>query len=127
MLKWQHYEYSKSSAGGWYDDNIDISTRFNDIEMVNVLLVKLTETGELVPWVKDDKHPVQFSTLKLRKINLPISCSQYQNHFPRPWKNYKTRSNLSNTCKSGYLRLTLISLTIPTSAFTLSRRNDESR
>ncbi|MDX7992103.1 CRISPR-associated helicase Cas3' [Xenorhabdus littoralis] len=66
-LQWQSYEYSKRSAGGWYDDDRDISTRFSDIETVNVLLVKLTETGELIPWVNDEKHPVQFSTLKLPK------------------------------------------------------------
>ncbi|MDE9448374.1 CRISPR-associated helicase/endonuclease Cas3, partial [Xenorhabdus bovienii] len=45
-LQWQRYEYSKRSAGGWYDDDINISTRFSDIETVNVLLVKFTESGE---------------------------------------------------------------------------------
>ncbi|MDC9613196.1 CRISPR-associated helicase Cas3' [Xenorhabdus khoisanae] len=66
-LQWQRYEYSKRSAGGWYDDDRDISTRFSDIETVNVLLVKLTESAELIPWVEDEKFPVQLSIIKLPK------------------------------------------------------------
>ncbi|MBI6550287.1 CRISPR-associated helicase Cas3' [Xenorhabdus lircayensis] len=66
-LQWQRYEYSKRSASGWYDDDRDISTRFSDIETVSVLLVKLTESGELIPWVEDEKFPVQLSTIKLPK------------------------------------------------------------
>ncbi|PHM69423.1 CRISPR-associated helicase/endonuclease Cas3 [Xenorhabdus kozodoii] len=66
-LQWQRYEYSQRSARGWYDDNCDINTRFSDIETVNVLLVKLTENNELMPWVEDEKFPVQLSTIKLSK------------------------------------------------------------
>ncbi|CDG16301.1 CRISPR-associated helicase/endonuclease Cas3 [Xenorhabdus doucetiae] len=67
VLQWQRHEYSHRSARGWYDDNCDISTRFSDQETVNVLLVKLTENGELIPWVEDEKFPVQLSILKLPK------------------------------------------------------------
>ncbi|MDC9589304.1 CRISPR-associated helicase Cas3' [Xenorhabdus sp. XENO-10] len=67
ILKWQHYEYSKRSAGGWYDDDRDINTRLSDIETVSVLLVKLTESGELMPWINDEKFPVQLSIVKISK------------------------------------------------------------
>ncbi|OKP00270.1 CRISPR-associated helicase/endonuclease Cas3 [Xenorhabdus eapokensis] len=95
-LQWQHHEYSKRSARGWYDDDCDISTRFSDIETVSVLLVKLTESGELIPWVEDEKFPVQLSIVKISKNKfadklqpIPESLSQAVEQLQDKFKSVK--------------------------------------
>ncbi|CDG20176.1 conserved hypothetical protein (Similar to unknown protein YgcB of Escherichia coli) [Xenorhabdus poinarii G6] len=95
-LRWQSDGYSKRSAHGWYDDNGDINTRFSDIETVSVLLVRLTESGELMPWINDEKFPVQLSTIKVAKNKfadklqpVPESLSQAVQRLQEKFKSVK--------------------------------------
>jgi CRISPR-associated endonuclease/helicase Cas3 len=67
LLQWDTYGYCDRSAHGWYEDNSDISTRYSDIETMEVLLLKQTDTGRLLPWIEDPKFAVQLSTIKLSK------------------------------------------------------------
>lgn len=67
LLQWQSYGYCDQSAKAWHEDINDISTRYSDIEMVEVLLLKQTEDGQFYPWVQDEKFAVQLSTVKLSK------------------------------------------------------------
>ncbi|QIR07714.1 CRISPR-associated helicase Cas3' [Salinivibrio costicola] len=64
-IDWQ-YGYCDRSADYWFDDETDISTRYNDIETVDVLLVN-EKAGELVPIAKDNRFAVALSTVKLSK------------------------------------------------------------
>lgn len=67
LLKWQDFGYCDQSANAWHEDTTDISTRYSDIETVEVLLLKQDEGGNLLPWIKDEKFAVQLSTVKLSK------------------------------------------------------------
>lgn len=67
LLQWQTYGYCDRSAKGWYEDNTDISTRYSDIETVEVLLLRQTPTGQLQPWVDVKQFALQLSTVKLSK------------------------------------------------------------
>lgn len=67
LLQWDRFGYCDQSARGWYEDNSDISTRHSDIETVEVLLLKQTATGQLIPWIDDSRFSVQLSTVKLSK------------------------------------------------------------
>lgn len=67
LLQWKLYGYCAESASGWYEDATDISTRHNDIETVDVLLVKETSIGTLIPWIESDDFAVPLSTVKLSK------------------------------------------------------------
>eukprot|EP01093_Parvamoeba_rugata_P011291 TRINITY_DN30_c0_g1_i2.p1 TRINITY_DN30_c0_g1~~TRINITY_DN30_c0_g1_i2.p1 ORF type:complete len:589 (-),score=104.21 TRINITY_DN30_c0_g1_i2:6898-8664(-) len=67
LLQWQTYGYCDRSAKAWHEDNSDISTRYSDIETVEVLLLKQTENEVIQPWVKEQKFAVQLSTVKLAK------------------------------------------------------------
>lgn len=69
LLQWQAYGYCDRSAINrqWYEDNTDISTRYSDIETVEVLLLRQTQTGLLQPWVGAKQFALQLSTLKLSK------------------------------------------------------------
>jgi CRISPR-associated endonuclease/helicase Cas3 len=67
LLQWRHNGYCDKSAKGWHEDITDINTRYSDIETVEVLLLKRTEAGPLIPWVKHDKFAIQLSTVKLSK------------------------------------------------------------
>ena len=67
ILKWDRYGYCDRSATAWYEDNTDISTRHSEIETVEVLLLKTTETGALISLVSDPMFGIQLSTVKLSK------------------------------------------------------------
>lgn len=67
LLQWQKHGYCDRSASAWHEDINDISTRFSDIETVEVLLLKQTENGVIYPWNQDENFPVQLSTIKLAK------------------------------------------------------------
>lgn len=67
LLKWQEYGYCARSADAWHEDVTDISTRHSDIEMVEVLLLRVGVSGGLFPWVGDERFTVQLSTVKLSK------------------------------------------------------------
>jgi len=67
LLQWQQYGYSARSAAAWYEDNTDISTRYSDIETQEVLLLRLSPTGHLTPWVGEGQFAVQLSQVKLSK------------------------------------------------------------
>jgi CRISPR-associated endonuclease/helicase Cas3 len=65
MLDW-HYGYCARS-GYWHEDNIEISTRFSDLDSVEVVVFKTTDDGELIPWAGNGKFAIQLSTVKLAK------------------------------------------------------------
>ncbi|WP_341217942.1 CRISPR-associated helicase Cas3' [Neptunomonas phycophila] len=67
LLRWQEYGYCDRSSDHWYEDNSDISTRYSDIETVEVLLLRVTEEGHLTSWVEDPNFAIQLSTVKLSK------------------------------------------------------------
>ena len=67
LLQWQTYGYCDRSAKAWHEDNSDISTRYSDIETIEVLLLTHNDNGDLQPWIQDDKFAVQLSTVKLAK------------------------------------------------------------
>jgi CRISPR-associated endonuclease/helicase Cas3 len=67
LLRWQEYGYCDRSSEHWYEDCSDISTRYSDIETVEVLLLRLTKEGKLEPWVNALEFAVQLSTVKLSK------------------------------------------------------------
>ncbi len=67
LLQWQQYGYCAESASGWHEDNSDISTRYSDIETVEVLLLKQNEAGHLIPWIQDEKFAIPLSTVKVSK------------------------------------------------------------
>jgi len=67
LLRWQEYGYCDRSSEHWYEDNTDISTRHSDIETVEVLLLRVTKSGQLAPWVDDPDFAIQLSTVKLSK------------------------------------------------------------
>lgn len=66
VLDWQ-CGYCQKSAPAWYEDDIEISTRYSDMETVEVLLVKETEDGRLQPWAGEGKFAVQLSCVKVSK------------------------------------------------------------
>ncbi|WP_420554131.1 CRISPR-associated helicase Cas3' [Neptuniibacter marinus] len=66
LIDWQ-YGYRDHSAFAWHDDNSDISTRYSDIETVEVLLLKRDLSGSLIPYADGTKVAIQLSTLKLSK------------------------------------------------------------
>ncbi|NRN30692.1 CRISPR-associated helicase Cas3' [Photorhabdus heterorhabditis] len=66
-LQWQLYGYCDRSADSWYEDDSGINTRYCDIETVEVLLLKQTDSGQLVPWVNSAEFSVPLSTVKLSK------------------------------------------------------------
>ncbi len=67
LMEWGKYGYSDRSAKAWYDDTADISTRYSDIETVEVLLLKRIHDGQIIPWVDASQFSVQLSTVKLSK------------------------------------------------------------
>lgn len=70
LLKWQLYGYCNESASAWSNDDEEISTRFSDIEIVEVLLlkeVKKSDKNILVPWADNEKYAIQMSSVKLSK------------------------------------------------------------
>lgn len=67
VIKWQRHGYSAKSADGWYEDNSDISTRYSEIETVEVVLLKQTEANGLAFWVDDVRFGLPLSTVKLSK------------------------------------------------------------
>ncbi len=77
VLDWQKYGYCTCS-GYWHEDNVEISTRFSDIEYVEVVLLKTTDNGRLTLWVEDEKFAVQLSTVKLIKH----TCADKLQPFP---------------------------------------------
>lgn len=66
LIDWQ-YGYCDSSATAWHDDDADISTRYSDIETVEVVVLKRDKGRLLRPWVEAKDFSVQLSTLKLSK------------------------------------------------------------
>ncbi|MGO3346253.1 MAG: CRISPR-associated helicase Cas3' [Marinomonas sp.] len=75
-LKWQEYGYSDNSNQYWFDDDSDISTRYSDIETVNVLLLKRDVNGKLKPRIDHLQFAVQLSTLKLSKNKYAAKLTQ---------------------------------------------------
>lgn len=58
--------YSEESSEFWTEDYYDISTRYSDIEIANVLLLKKVEDNYL-PWVEDPDFSIALSTVKISK------------------------------------------------------------
>ncbi|WP_341501787.1 CRISPR-associated helicase Cas3' [Gallaecimonas sp. GXIMD4217] len=57
--------YSQESNTAWHDDDIEISTRHSDIEILPVLLLRRSQAGGLCLWAEGEPQPVQNSILKL--------------------------------------------------------------
>lgn len=66
-LQWQQYGYSMQSNQQWYEDQTEISTRYNNLEYENILLLTRNSEGELVPYAQKAKFAVPLSTLKVLK------------------------------------------------------------
>ncbi len=81
VLDWQRHGYCAKSAIGWTEDLTDISTRFSDIETVEVLLLKTTGDGEVIPWVGMQDHAIQLSTVKLSKHKYADKLAQVPEHY----------------------------------------------
>ncbi|HID7803061.1 TPA: CRISPR-associated helicase Cas3' [Proteus mirabilis] len=58
--------YSEESSEFWTEDRYDISTRFSDIELANILLLK-KEENTYIPWVNKVEHAIALSTIKIAK------------------------------------------------------------
>nr|NBM82855.1 CRISPR-associated helicase/endonuclease Cas3 [Proteus sp. G4404] len=58
--------YSEESSEFWTEDHYDISTRYSDIEMVNILLLKKIKDN-YVPWIEDSHFSIALSTVKISK------------------------------------------------------------
>ncbi|EMI3316748.1 CRISPR-associated helicase Cas3' [Proteus mirabilis] len=58
--------YSEESSEFWTEDHYDISTRYSDIEMVNILLLKKIK-DTYVPWIEDSHFSIALSTVKISK------------------------------------------------------------
>ncbi|SIO92410.1 CRISPR-associated helicase/endonuclease Cas3 [Vibrio spartinae] len=61
------YGYHTNSSQYWTEDHQEIGTRYSDVEMVSVLLLKQTENGQFVPWVDDAQFAIALSTVKVGK------------------------------------------------------------
>ncbi len=81
LIDWQHYGYSDRSAKGWHEDRTDISTRYSDRETVEVLLVRETKAGQLVPWIDDPRFAVALSTVKVAKTTYADKLIPIPNHL----------------------------------------------
>ncbi|MBV7264273.1 CRISPR-associated helicase Cas3' [Photobacterium sp. WH24] len=68
LIDWQQYGYCLESADNWINESrVEISTRYSDRETVEVLLVRESSEGILVPWVDDDRFAIALSTIKVAK------------------------------------------------------------
>lgn len=59
--------YCADSAVKWYEDETDISTRYSDMETVEVVLLKRNADGQIVLWADGQTHALALSKLKLPK------------------------------------------------------------
>lgn len=67
IINWKKCGYSDKSHPCWHEDNSDMTTRYNDIETADVLLLKQGLDGSLEPWVADDQFAIALSTVKVSK------------------------------------------------------------
>ncbi len=66
LIDWA-YGYCDKSAAAWHEDDSEVSTRYSDIETVEVLLVREVSSGELLPWLGEVPFAVRLSTVKVSK------------------------------------------------------------
>lgn len=59
--------YCADSAIQWYEDETDISTRYSDIETVEVVLLKRSASGQFQLWADGQAYALALSKLKLPK------------------------------------------------------------
>ncbi|WP_341668074.1 CRISPR-associated helicase Cas3' [Alcaligenes sp. SDU_A2] len=82
-LKWEQ-GYSMQGRQNWYEDELDISTRYSDVDVANVVLLRHSEYG-LVPWVQDDRFAWELSTVRLPQkryaSRLPPLSDAEQSHW----------------------------------------------
>lgn len=62
--------YSIRSSAVWLDDDVEISTRFSDREMVQVLVLKKSGDGALNLWAEGEPFALQSSIVKLAKKSI---------------------------------------------------------
>lgn len=76
LIDWKNYGYCSRSGNGWYEDDTNISTRYSDIQTVEVVLVELDEEKQFVFYAKENLFSMSLSTVKLtvnkyfKKLNL---------------------------------------------------------
>ena len=58
--------FGPDSSDTWFDDDIEISTRYSDLEYKEVLVL-IQKDGQLRPIVEDARYSIQLSTIKLEK------------------------------------------------------------
>ncbi|MBR9884247.1 MAG: CRISPR-associated helicase Cas3' [Oceanospirillales bacterium] len=68
-LEWEQ-GYSWKSSPVWLDDDVEISTRFADREMVQVLVLKKSDDGQLLLWAEGEPFALQNSIVKLAKNSI---------------------------------------------------------
>lgn len=59
--------YCADSAVKWYEDETDISTRYSDMETIEVVLLKRDDTGQISLWADSQAYALALSKLKLPK------------------------------------------------------------
>jgi CRISPR-associated endonuclease/helicase Cas3 len=67
IINWKRYGYCDQSHQRWHEDNSDISTRYSEIETVEVLLLKRGPSGVLQTWIEDGQFSIPLSTVKVGK------------------------------------------------------------
>jgi CRISPR-associated endonuclease/helicase Cas3 len=66
--------YCADSAVQWYEDDSDISTRYSDIETVEVIVLKRDESGKIKLWADGQASAMALSKLKLPKHHADKLC-----------------------------------------------------
>lgn len=67
-IEWQK-GYCAESHVKWTEDNSEISTRYSDIESVEVVVLKRAPTGQIRLWASEQQHALALSKLKLPKYH----------------------------------------------------------
>ncbi|WP_027855719.1 CRISPR-associated helicase/endonuclease Cas3 [Marinobacterium litorale] len=69
ILEWEQ-GYTAKSSHAWLDDDVEISTRFADREIVQVLVLKKADDGRLQLWAEGEPFALQNSIVKLAKNSI---------------------------------------------------------
>ncbi|MEM9102446.1 MAG: CRISPR-associated helicase Cas3' [Pseudomonadota bacterium] len=81
LIDWRD-GYHANSHKNWYDDESEISTRFSEREIQEVLLLKTTQQGTLTFWNENSEHAILLSTVKLAKNSMADKLTE----IPHQWQ-----------------------------------------